>query len=387
MLTNRSLLINFLRWFSAMLVLISHIRSVLFEDYQQLNSQSYFLKFFYFITSLGHEAVIVFFVISGYLVGGGIVRKIQASSFQLTDYALKRFSRLYVVLPVALLLTFVFDAFGAYISASKIYEQNTYISSLGYNIVQRLSFEHFASSFFMLQNIVKPPFGSNGPLWSLSYEFWYYVIAGITGAFLSRINDKRFFSAVLLSFLMIALISFLPLVILKYFSIWMLGVMIVVLNYRVQSLRLFYTFCVCLVLYVLILKYGVLPNFFTQFYKDFTLGGLIALTLASIVDKKEQQYGIHYLLSSFSYTLYLIHFPFMLFILALLFEYIGFGIKEIPSVRTFSCFFILTILLMFTSFFLAQYTELKTHLIRKKILRYLRQIRMFSGNLTTLKHK
>lgn len=69
-------MLNFLRWFAAFLVVIGHLRSFMFIEYNQIISPSIFDKIFYFITGLGHEAVIVFFVLSGYLVGGGTLEKL-----------------------------------------------------------------------------------------------------------------------------------------------------------------------------------------------------------------------------------------------------------------------------------------------------------------------
>ena len=68
--------LNFLRWLSALMVVIGHLRSFLFVEYNLVENKTVFIKLFYFITGFGHQAVIVFFVISGYLVGGGSVEKV-----------------------------------------------------------------------------------------------------------------------------------------------------------------------------------------------------------------------------------------------------------------------------------------------------------------------
>ena len=49
-----------------------HARSLVFVDYGELQSPGLWAKGFYFLTGFGHEAVMVFFVISGYLVGGKV---------------------------------------------------------------------------------------------------------------------------------------------------------------------------------------------------------------------------------------------------------------------------------------------------------------------------
>ena len=44
------------------------------------------------------------------------------------------------------------------------------------NVVPRLAPHVFFGNLFFLQNIRTPVFGSNGALWSLANEFWYYIL-------------------------------------------------------------------------------------------------------------------------------------------------------------------------------------------------------------------
>src|ERR1700761_475264 len=57
-----------------------------------------------------HEAVIVFFVLSGVLVGGSVFRERAQGTFSWSLYLLKRLSRLLTVLVPALLVGLVFDS-------------------------------------------------------------------------------------------------------------------------------------------------------------------------------------------------------------------------------------------------------------------------------------
>src|SRR5580692_4520938 len=49
-------------------------------------------------TTVGHLAVIVFFVLSGYLVGGGVLRNMTSNEWSWGGYTLQRLSRLWVAL-------------------------------------------------------------------------------------------------------------------------------------------------------------------------------------------------------------------------------------------------------------------------------------------------
>lgn len=61
--------INVSRWLAAFFVLAGHASHLVLVDYKYVTEKSIFCKLIYFLAGFGHEAVMVFFVISGYLVG------------------------------------------------------------------------------------------------------------------------------------------------------------------------------------------------------------------------------------------------------------------------------------------------------------------------------
>ncbi len=156
-----------------------HARSLIFVDYGELQSPGVWAKGFYFLTGFGHEAVMVFFVISGYLVGGKVWSLYREGRFGWRRYLADRASRLYAVLFVALLLGAAMDWTG-YLFFNKygLYNQGYEgsIAVLGAAPIDRMGWRDFLVNAFFLQTIVGPTFGSNGPLWSLAYEWWYYVL-------------------------------------------------------------------------------------------------------------------------------------------------------------------------------------------------------------------
>lgn len=58
---------------SALLVMLGHLRAFLFLDFVDLKGTGAVTKVFYFSTGLGHQALMVFFVLSGYCVGGSVL--------------------------------------------------------------------------------------------------------------------------------------------------------------------------------------------------------------------------------------------------------------------------------------------------------------------------
>jgi peptidoglycan/LPS O-acetylase OafA/YrhL len=81
---------------AAMTVLISHERNILFLDATAALSAPW--KFFYFVTGFGHQAVMIFFVLSGYWITKTVTRRSAKGGFAWSDYAIGRLSRLWIVL-------------------------------------------------------------------------------------------------------------------------------------------------------------------------------------------------------------------------------------------------------------------------------------------------
>lgn len=162
-----------LRGLAALAVVLGHSRFFLTGatgiDVSQLGALQ---KILLIPSSFAVESVAVFFVLSGYLVGGQVLREVDADRFVWRTYFAKRFSRLWTVLVPGLILTALIDHF---IVGSAVYAR-----SVGGGAD---SLPTFLCNIGFLQESRCSVFGSNESLWSLSYEFWFYVLfAGATVA-------------------------------------------------------------------------------------------------------------------------------------------------------------------------------------------------------------
>ncbi|MEP4035596.1 acyltransferase [Pseudophaeobacter sp.] len=170
--------LNWLRGIAAILVLLSHARPFFFVNYPDLAVPAGPIgKAFYLMSGLGVSAVMIFFVLSGYLVAGSAHRAMSSGSWSWRVYLVTRLTRLWVVLLPCLALTLLCDLLGRHIFGSSFYEGvlvDIYFSGPSGNA--DLSFGAFLGNLLFLQTIVVPTYGSNGPLWSISYEFWYYML-------------------------------------------------------------------------------------------------------------------------------------------------------------------------------------------------------------------
>ena len=118
--------------------------------------------------NLGSDAVIVFFVISGFVIAYAAER-----DKDLATYSFNRATRLLSVLVPALLLTFAFDQIGQRIGPeaySSHYNSVPLTEMLLRGVT--MSNEWLAAGGHLR-------LGTNGPLWSLSYEAAYYVLFAV----------------------------------------------------------------------------------------------------------------------------------------------------------------------------------------------------------------
>ena len=174
-----SIWLDAIRGLAAVEVFMGHLRPVCFETDPKLPGlPGMVIKIFYFSTSLAHQAVVIFFVLSGFLVGGSVLAELrETGGIRLWAYIAARVARIHSVLIPALLLGAALDAAGIYgLHASNIYEHGHFHGILWWSVSQGLSWQAFLGNLACLQTIYAPLFGSNGPLWSLANEFWYYFL-------------------------------------------------------------------------------------------------------------------------------------------------------------------------------------------------------------------
>jgi peptidoglycan/LPS O-acetylase OafA/YrhL len=316
---------------------------------------------FYFITSLGHQAVVIFFVLSGFLVAGSVINQLKKDKFNLKMYFINRFSRLYAVLFIALLLTLILDHTGIHFDHIGFYTGKIKSATLGFSIADRLSLKYFLASLFMLQTIVLPPLGSNSPLWSLSYEFWYYVMFPCICLLFVYIKSRSKLLAIPVLVLMLIGI-FLPKIILLYFIIWLIGLVPFWLTLKSPIYK--YIFFLIFIIWLLLKRAIHIDGF----YYDLVLGLIVAFLVSSFgnfeqpLDSKILK--LNERLSSFSYSTYLVHFPVIMIVLTLLHNYGNTGILIEPGLPGYFIFAFVSLFALICSYAVASVTEFRTAKLR-----------------------
>jgi len=191
--------LDLIRGMSALLVMLGHLRGFIFLDFGQLKSADLLAKAFYFATGLGHQAVMVFFVLSGYFVGGSVISSLKKGRFSWIAYTRARLTRLWMVLLPALILTLAVDSLGnawnplAYAGglSARFMSGPTLLDPAVYDSLT------FIGNLIFVQTIWVPVYGSNSPLWSLANEFWYYVMFPVLAVALFQQESKRWFVSVI----------------------------------------------------------------------------------------------------------------------------------------------------------------------------------------------
>jgi peptidoglycan/LPS O-acetylase OafA/YrhL len=177
-----SQMLDFCRWAGALLVLAVHSTNIfvsLKDIMDAPHAPPVYAWWFIATFELGHQAVIGFFVMSGYLVGGAVLRSIRQQKDFLREYLIHRFARIYVVTVPALVLTFVADAIGRnFLPENGFYDSELYRGHFDLAVL--------AGNVLNFQEIFVPFYGTNSPLWTLACEFWYYISFALLAAPLAR---------------------------------------------------------------------------------------------------------------------------------------------------------------------------------------------------------
>jgi peptidoglycan/LPS O-acetylase OafA/YrhL len=133
-----------LRGLAALLVVIAHL--IEHTDYLD---PAYFPNYLSNFSTLGHLSVLIFFVLSGYVIG--ISNKQRLVGKNILVYLKKRLIRLYPIYAICLVFTLLIA-------------------------ITKYSFHTILSNFTFTQILFSDVIWENNPIWSLNYEVLYYLL-------------------------------------------------------------------------------------------------------------------------------------------------------------------------------------------------------------------
>ena len=293
----------------------------------------------------GHPAVMGFFILSGYVIA--FVADQREKTFNV--YLKHRFARLYSVMVVAWLLSIILDTTGNLIN-------NSFYA--GEIATDNLLLRIFSHIFFLQESwFVSIQFFANQPLWSLAYEFWYYLLFGTIMLYKGKYK---------ISLIVIITLIMGP-VILIYSIIWFAGAFLYKLHQKQLQVDPLLASIIFLISIPIIFSYPYwnhlllpeeLPSIgklsFLTYIDDLIFASFITMNIFffrySVFSFTLIMPVIRFL-SSISFSLYVFHFPLMLFFKTVLIRY--FNLSDETS------FFIIAALIVMTVYFLSFISERK----------------------------
>jgi peptidoglycan/LPS O-acetylase OafA/YrhL len=316
-------LLDALRCSAALLVFLSHWRILLFCDYKFLASPNLLTRGFYFLTGMGRPSVMLFFVLSGYLVTGSAIRSRDSGRWSVFGYLNRRITRLSTVLVPALALCALWDALGLHFRAHGLYDGFILTEALRPQVAARFTFPILIQNLLYLQGVTSPTFGSDDALWSLAYEFWYYIFLI---PLLYIVSKNHAILKLVAGMLLLAGLVFVGRNIALYFIIWLLGAGVAVLGRTVKGIRSDYSrlgvwmSAILMAAVLFALRARILPP---GFRGDFTLSLSCALFVwmsarDNRITKPTLVVGAARNFAGWSYSLYLLHMPLLVLIASFL---------------------------------------------------------------------
>jgi peptidoglycan/LPS O-acetylase OafA/YrhL len=317
--------LDMVRAFAALAVMFDHLRGLFFVPFSDVRSGSAAVRGMYFLSSLGHQAVIVFFVLSGYFVGSSVLRSVMSSRWSWRWYLNQRLTRLWIVLVPALLIGGALDLIGISVFGSAgVYGGGQDYAGIVPDAVQaHLGIGTAAQNALFLQGFRATTFGSNGALWSLANEFWYYLAFPLL---VFVIVAARHRTRLLAAALLVLAGLFVGGSIAIYFIVWLAGVAIFLAPAATRLRRGRWLGWLCAigsvgacVLALLVAKYRLEGE-----AADFVLVPGFALLIFVLAqrwagrqdDVPSVEGKAFKTLAGFSYTLYVIHLPILVFVRA-----------------------------------------------------------------------
>lgn len=163
-----------------------------------------------YLFRFGPEMVIVFFVLSGFVIKY-TYDKSKDKSFGF--YFIRRFIRLYIPLLIVFVMAYLIRCYEAGGLANP-------------------EWKHLIGNLFMLQdvislkpNVIVPAYLGNGVLWSLSYEWWFYMLFFVLATYVRPEKINKFvYVLTVLAAISYLLYPFFVNRLIMYFAIWWTGV-------------------------------------------------------------------------------------------------------------------------------------------------------------------
>jgi peptidoglycan/LPS O-acetylase OafA/YrhL len=312
-----------------------------------------------------HEGVVLFFVVSGFLVGGSVWRNIEARRFDARLYLINRFSRIYLVLIPALFFVLILDRLGMnFLADTRFYAERPLFPS---GVYAGWTWGQIPCHLAALQGAFCNAWGADPPLWSLGWEWVFYLLAPILfGVLLAPLGGlARCLGFAVIGASLVTLFGFGEW--LQWLAIWMMGVAAALLATRRKlPLALGLAGLAICVASLVLSRTAILPALATDL--GVGIGLMLAVSCRRIADAPILE-PLAARGASFSYSLYLIHLPVGVFAGAIL-QRLGFPeTLMLPGLRAYAAFALIATTALLVAMGFASLTEHHTARFRRFLAR------------------
>lgn len=302
-------MLEFIRGLAAIYVLISHsLWLYFFSEYQDLHHLFHPFKtenLIYVLFYFRNQAVIVFFVISGYSVTHSYYTSVSKESSikqAVKKFYLRRFFRIYPTYIISVILTLVLFYF-----TKQFFNQNELLTPASSRIIDTNPplFLDFLKSVFYLKVI---PF--NYSLWSLRPEFYFYLLLPVL-LYLS----KKYWIAPLMLFIILFLWNIEAIILFNFFIYFMFGILVYYFKNKLMNIPFSVLFIFPLLALVVMIAADAFNGGKWSLQGLNIASGLFTSALV-VITLKYQMPQLHPLIQlpgKSSYSLYLFHFPLLYF--------------------------------------------------------------------------
>jgi peptidoglycan/LPS O-acetylase OafA/YrhL len=349
-----SIIIDLIRGVSAQIVVIGHGISF-FGIFTFLHEPNF--------PWIQNIAVLVFFLISGFLISYSTIKKKDYVNYSFSHYFADRFSRIYTAYIPAIFFIFITDLISQGINSETYGYANAFnLRTLIANVLMLQDYPLHNIQWFPDQ-IKITSFGSGRPLWTLAIEWWIYLSFGYLVLVILKKNTITFFN-----YLLLFILSVIPLFNLilgrgnGLTTFWIFGLLVFVISTlnildsvgKKMKILFLFVFSILAVVraYVVMDAYDAIFAFLLSLafwlVIDLAKNTKIPVTLTKII-----KYN-----ASFSYTLYLTHYTILSFLQT----------HFIHSINPYILFFSGFILTNVMSVLIGRYTELTlTSKVKQKL--------------------
>lgn len=332
--------IDALRGISALVVLLAHTCQIFIWPITGLSSP------WRYVASIGASyAVLTFFVLSGFVITGAILRDHSRGGFRCTPYLISRASRIYppLLFSIALCLA-IYGIVYAFDMHGKVSFRTEFDLYVAREKMRADSIRVYLWNLLFLQNVF-PQFGPitmNGPLWSLSYEVWLYIIAMFSANWV--LNNRVLLGAAPLGVILYVLYVFSDGMFLFLATVWGIGAVAGILYANRVTVPPTIAWPAAALLAAIALREIILDKWVLSPYSSVSahVVQLLVVTaglLLFVVTWKRLGF-LSWLkgTGAYSYTLYICHFPLLLFAFSLFHEtFMTAGLGERALILSGTC--------------------------------------------------